>query len=431
MENNSERILSELPEVSLYEQIKDRIEITETGSSKSEDRNRVAGTYMPRYLLDYVIMTCDISYYKLIHELMDSIDAVAQERQVKFVEELQSNISEQNRKLERKRAKITRLDQLCNELRESNTNLANQMTEVREQNNQLLEDNRHTHAELAHANQQLTTLQTDINDMQGNLQQVVNNINETREYISQNFNERNLTLGHVQERLVLFQINELTESTLLHNGNQIYDIFAGNPKHMRSAMSKRDCPPTQHEYDHPVGSINTSDGKDLLNYVRNNMNQELGYITSDSKLVTAHINEVIRYIQACVGIVAEVHKTVVVDSLANSSQNLLQIMTQRFNRIEQVHQEQINQVIRAQEQQQEQINQIMTAVQTIRDLLTQKRPNAVSVYSNGRYRELITQADGTIVYVPRARSSEIELTEEDIRNLKFKDANGRFVNYRE
>lgn len=329
---------------------------------------------------------------------------------------------------------------MCNELRESNAR-------IETQNNQLLEDNRHTHAELAHANQQLTTLQTDINDMQGNLQQVVNNINETREYISQNFNERNLTLGHVQERLVLFQINELTESTLLHNGNQIYDIFAGNPKHMRSAMSKRDCPPTQHEYDHPVGSINTSDGKDLLNYVRNNMNQELGYITSDSKLVTAHINEVIRYIQACVGIVAEVHKTVVVDSLANSSQNLLQIMTQRFNRIEQVHQEQINQVIRAQEQQQEQINQIMTAVQTIRDLLTQKRPNAVSVYSNGdsifngvqsslkggsgRYRELITQADGTIVYIPRARSSEVELTEEDIRNLKFKDVNGRFVNYKE
>ena len=71
MENNSGRILPELPEVSLYEQIKDRIEITETGSSKSEDRNRIAGTYMPRYLLDYVIMTCDISYYKLIHELMD------------------------------------------------------------------------------------------------------------------------------------------------------------------------------------------------------------------------------------------------------------------------------------------------------------------------------------------------------------------------
>ena len=59
------------------------------------------------------------------------------------------------------------------------------------------------------------------------------------------------------------------------------------------------------------------------------------------------------------------------------------------------------------------------------------RPNAVSVYSNGRYRELITQADGSIVYVPRARSSEVELTEEDIRNLKFKDANGKFVNYKE
>ena len=121
----------------LYEQIKSRIEITEEGNSTSEIA-RISGTYMPRYLLDYVIMTCDIGYYKLVHELMDSIDRVAQERQRSFIEELQSNISEQNRKLERKKLKISRLDQLCNDLRESNAHLDNQMREVRTQNAQLL-----------------------------------------------------------------------------------------------------------------------------------------------------------------------------------------------------------------------------------------------------------------------------------------------------
>ncbi len=135
MENSSPGIPGDENKASLYEQIKDRIEITITGGKEGSELEKLRGTYMPRYLLDYVIMTCDISYYKLIHELMDSIDQVAQERQRSFIEELQSNISEQNRKLERKRAKITRLDQLCNELRESNSR-------IEAQNNQLLEENR-------------------------------------------------------------------------------------------------------------------------------------------------------------------------------------------------------------------------------------------------------------------------------------------------
>ena len=32
------------------------------------------GTYGPRYLLDFIIIKCDISYYKLIHEALESID---------------------------------------------------------------------------------------------------------------------------------------------------------------------------------------------------------------------------------------------------------------------------------------------------------------------------------------------------------------------
>lgn len=77
MEEPSGRILPMAPEVEIYEQIKDRIEIVEGGNKNNPEIARISGTYMPRYLLDYVIMTCDIGYYKLIHELMDSIDQVA------------------------------------------------------------------------------------------------------------------------------------------------------------------------------------------------------------------------------------------------------------------------------------------------------------------------------------------------------------------
>ena len=195
MENHDQLICRSCSDVSLYEEIKSRIEMTEEGNSTPEIA-RISGTYMPRYLLDYVIMTCDISYYKLIHELMDSIDQVAQERQRSFIEELQSNISEQNRKLERKRAKITRLDQLCNELRESNTNLANQMNEVREQNNQLLEDNRHTHQQLHQANHKLDSLGHQINGL-------------TNSFTS-NFSEMNVTTGTAEYTYLLLTRQALT-----------------------------------------------------------------------------------------------------------------------------------------------------------------------------------------------------------------------------
>ncbi len=57
----------------------------------------------------------------------------------------------------------------------------------------------------------------------------------------------------------------------------------------------------------------------------------------------------------------------------------------------------------------------MEAVRTIRDSIFNGVPPSLKG-SSVRYR------DRSKVYVPRARSSEVELT------LKFKDANGRIVN---
>ncbi len=97
---------------------------------------RIRGTYMPRYLLDYVIMTCDISYYKLIHELMDTIDQVSQERQVKFIEELKSNINLQKAKLDKRKVKINDLKSTVERIERQNNNfqetINNQIQEINE-----------------------------------------------------------------------------------------------------------------------------------------------------------------------------------------------------------------------------------------------------------------------------------------------------------
>ena len=221
MENSSERIRSEQPDVEIYEQIKDRVEIEVGGRKQDPEIARISGTYMPRYLLDYVIMTCDIGYYKLVHELMDSIDRVAQERQRSFIEELQSNISEQNRKLERKKLKISRLDQLCNDLRESNANLDNQMREVRTQNaqllerndqviaqnNQLLEDNRETHHQLDETHRLL-------NNANHKLDNIGHQINSLSETFTNNFSEMNMTTGTAEYTYIVLSIPSLTREMI-------------------------------------------------------------------------------------------------------------------------------------------------------------------------------------------------------------------------
>ena len=137
METSSPGIPGDENKVSLYEQIKDRIEIEITGGKEGSELEKLRGTYMPRYLLDYVIMTCDIGYYKLIHGLMDTIDRFAQERQVKFVEELQSNINLQKAKLDKRKIKINdlkstveRIEHKCDGLLTENNELKETIDEL-------------------------------------------------------------------------------------------------------------------------------------------------------------------------------------------------------------------------------------------------------------------------------------------------------------
>lgn len=48
------------------------------------------GTYGPRYMLDFIIMTCDISYYKLIHEALESIDNYSITTNTSFTKEIEN-----------------------------------------------------------------------------------------------------------------------------------------------------------------------------------------------------------------------------------------------------------------------------------------------------------------------------------------------------
>ena len=239
--------------------------------------------------------------------------------------------------------------------------------------------------------------------------QVAEHLEESSKFVTENFNERNMTLGHVQEVIAIFSIKTFTDSQRLPDGFAVYDIFAGNPRFLRKTMLKRKYKPTEDELEHPVAVIDTSDAKDLLNYVRNNIDREFAAISPDSKLITNDIEATVKYITICKDKMVTLDRDAVSLHLSNLKNALRSALR---DGLREVH---------------ERIDRIEANQNRIIDLLTMRRPNATKVLVNGRYRDLMFRNDGTVLYIPRANHREVELTEDDINRLRFKDNDGRNI----
>ena len=174
-------------------------------------------------------------------------------------------------------------------------------------------------------------------------------------------------------------------------------------------MMKRRFKPTEEEFNHPVAVIRTSDAKDLLNYVRDKVNDELAYINAESKLVTRDIQQLIRFIEACRDTISNAHKIVAVRTLDDMTTILTNTVHQEMNRINR------------------RIDRIEANQVRIMEILMEKKPNADSVLVNGRYRKLEYLDDGNVRYIPRANHNPVNLTIQDIETLKFKDESGKIM----
>lgn len=95
--------------------------------------NNFKGTYGPRYLLDFIIIKCDISYYKLIHEALELIDNYANlnnssfEDEIKGIEERYLFQIDELKKIHS--GEIKKKDDCITELRESIKSLENKIDE--------------------------------------------------------------------------------------------------------------------------------------------------------------------------------------------------------------------------------------------------------------------------------------------------------------
>lgn len=107
--------------------------ILSTFKNPKEYDSMYIGTYGPRYMLDFIIMTCNISYYKLIHEALELIDNYANlnnssfENEIKGIEERYLFQIDELKKIHS--GEIKKKDDCITELKESIKSLENKIDE--------------------------------------------------------------------------------------------------------------------------------------------------------------------------------------------------------------------------------------------------------------------------------------------------------------
>ena len=341
--------------------------------------NGYRSKWVHKLLVNYIAEWANKEYAVKISMLLNLID----ERLKLENRTLQQEINSERRLVEQLQTDNGNLNRQVNEL-----NLRIQTVET--QNNQLLEDNRITH---------------------NKLDRIGEHMNQFSDFIGDALGEFNLTTSTAKYVYLVIDrpslVNEARDNHTINTNQYLFDTICCLKINRVKELKAHNF---NQETDQIVIEYNCSCSLDISKWIKRHF--------TDANCSVVNTGNYIRKIRFNNGLRNEIIESI--QRFLHRSQATKQTILEHIENMEDIL-----------EVQNTQIQELREQIIQIRDLLNEHRPNAVSVLSNGRYRELITQPDGSIVYVPRARSSEVELTEDDIRHLKFKDVNGRFVNYKE
>ena len=430
--------------------------------------NNIAGTYGPRYLLDILIILTRPSYYKLIHELLETIDEGSHLKNRSFDEELRRTIAQKQEENEQLKTRIHRMNR---ENDRSFKRIRRQKRSIQEKLDELIKINKEQTNQLHEANNKLQDVQGRVIDMQGHLNGHLDRLDQSTKFINEHFTSNNTTFMAINECLTIFPSQDLINNwpNELQANEIIYDVFAGNSdrKYQHNSMFKpnRAYHISEEEFNEGYNNhmIRCANGKDLLRYVRSNMPERLGTFLPDSKLITSNLNDVKAYVQGCVGILLQRNKQTVVHSLDEIRNAITRDFEERFGQLKhEVHDEvkeafelihdEINQnfnqvhedVNNLQDQmhassrvmnrnieelmvQQEEIREELHRL-TTRDMLLQTYPNIqtenLEGYINKRYRTFRIDDEGRIWFQPYVGAQDIELSLDELQTIILRDRNG-------
>ena len=299
-----------LPDTMTVSQLKQASIFTEhRGGSK--EVQFLTGTYGPRYLLDILIILTRPSYYKLIHELLETIDNGSHLKNRSFDEELRRTIAQKQEENEQLKAKFNRIsrerDQACKRLnkknrdlhgllREMNKKLDNQTLQLTQANTQLHEAN----TKIDHQMNLITNLQDLV--VEG-AQQTRNKIDELGNNLHNEFSRMNVTTGRRGETIDIWTNAALNLNFhfqgLADDNEEVLDTFAGDINHPERI--KQHLMPPERGIDECLGSFSNANAIDICVYAKEHIDEypHLRFYSPTRKLIVqlGHRDEAISFIR--------------------------------------------------------------------------------------------------------------------------------------
>ena len=268
----------------------------EGGGDSRTKAAKVAGTYGPRYLIDYLIMIEDPKYLITVHELLEAVDSLSITSNATFTETLKETIialEERNKELENKVAIKDRVNtsllQHLHNCSEKKTQLKDKLLKSKEKKSRLemkidtlIEINNNQTQQLQEANVKLTDMNKDLKEANENIKQlqstiengkveVVKSIDNVKRKIIHKINNTNLTTATTKEHLILYKIQQLTSelrySERISEDEVALDVFRGQLKNEKSTMLHRKYKfNTATDKRYNIGL--TANAVDIFNYIK-------------------------------------------------------------------------------------------------------------------------------------------------------------------
>lgn len=331
-----------LPETLTISQLKQACIFTEhRGGSK--EVQFLTGTYGPRYLLDILIILTRPSYYRLIHELLETIDNGSHLKNRSFDEELRRTIAQKQEENEQLKAKFNRIsrerDQACKRLnkknrdlhgllREMNKKLDNQTLQLTQANTQLHEAN----TKIDHQTNLITNLQDIV--VEG-AQQTRNKIDELGSNLHNEFSRMNVTTGSRGETIDIWTNSALNLNFhfqgLADDNEEVLDTFAGDINHPER-INQHSVPP-ERGIDECLGSFSNANAIDICVYAKEHIDEypHLRFYSPTRKLIVqlGHRDEAISFIRNYAS-QGETHITNLVRTYRNESLNVFGGLIERL-----------------------------------------------------------------------------------------------------
>ena len=433
--STGERIRSpvEISEMN-FESIRDIVFHVEKGGDTRTKEARVAGTYGPRYLVDYLIMLENPAYLILVHELLEAIDKLSQVQNTTMestiedvTETLKAHVAELEEELKVKDTIIAAKDKANGMLLQHLHDCSSKKLSLKKRLNETETEKGSLELKLDVAiskideqskkidmqTKKIDDLTTSHRDLKSAIIESTKSVNK---FIADNLPAEKITTGTTEEVLYVYYNKDFDEAIreevhMKHKKNSNYPDIEDDEVVLESVCCQ--------EEDFEKNLKKHHDPEiDIFYGVINNSLDLFHNFTARTDGIARCLNMKQRVVRKIVAKKDRLRQlSQLLQQYADSSKTIRTGLISMINGSNQII---LNHICRQIGEVKEKLDTVITNQQTIVEMLEQLHPGAKSVWYNHAYRTIIKQGNKVFCKVVKNSDELYELTSRDLKKLKFK-----------